>query len=736
MPNFLGAELMSLRVCFATFEISPFTSGGIGTWLRNTLDAYSGRQTKLEVLYYGSSPIDTKAFVSRFPRVILHQVDVLSPGNGILAQEIADSAAEIDTISQRRAYVLAMFLKHLEQTTGPFDVIEFLDWGGPGFYAIQEKLLGTAFQATALAVRLHGSEGMLRSVEHRTWAFENLVLSDLERVALRYADIKIAHLDTTYDSFHSHYQFSDDWSKGRVVQLPPVHVRSRAQNTIQYDPALTPILFTSKFQSIKRPDLFVRGVAEFLRAHPDVTSPVMFCAFDADNSLRGQIDTMVGVDMRERVQFLATLSHDERELLIARAIAIFPNAYETFCYAAYEASESGAIVILNKSNPAFGESTPWVEGINCLKFDGTAHDLTRVLSKLRTDALLNRPHSLSPCRIDHAPTPYWETPQAWCTHRAIRPNSRQQSSVPTISIVVPCHDDGALLVHTVSLLLTEQEIALEIVVVDDGSQSLDTLHALEILEGLADDDHLRVLRHSSQGFAASLNACLPKIRGDVVGIMLPGTRYKAGTLRTAMNVFDRDEQCGAFVPASRAVEQMGSGALRSVFHPLAEAFATGLFVNRVCIGNLFCRRALLEQYKFDEVLPCEWTWDFVMRLSRDGHRIATSAEVMVDFEMNSVLKHVSKGEEQRRTACDLIRRNFAASGPGWRIPLTVIGDGEVTSQVFRGVSSQPVQENYSDELYELKNATSVKIALGLARRVQAISPKLQRKLREVLRGQS
>ena len=112
------------RICFATFEVSPFTGGGIGTWLRNTLDAYSGRGAQFEVVYYGADPIDPIAFAKRFPGVIFRGLDMTAPWAEAMPTDGPLFQSGLDTISQWRSYVLAMALKHLERTTGAYSVIE------------------------------------------------------------------------------------------------------------------------------------------------------------------------------------------------------------------------------------------------------------------------------------------------------------------------------------------------------------------------------------------------------------------------------------------------------------------------------------------------------------------------------------------------------------------------------------------------------------------------------------
>jgi glycosyltransferase involved in cell wall biosynthesis len=74
-------------------------------------------------------------------------------------------------------------------------------------------------------------------------------------------------------------------------------------------------------------------------------------------------------------------------------------------------------------------------------------------------------------------------------------------SGPTVSVVVPTRDRGALLRTTLHSILAQREVALEVVIVDDGSTDA---HADELLT--LEGGHVRVLRNPvSRGVAAARN---------------------------------------------------------------------------------------------------------------------------------------------------------------------------------------------------------------------------------------
>lgn len=734
------------RVCFVTFEIAPFTGGGIGTWLRNTLDAYAGRGANLEVLYYGDSPIDAFAFGKRFPGVVLHVVRMDEPEKGLLPQGGPSRLSGIDTISQWRSYVLAMALKRLELETGHFDVIEFTDWGGPAFYAIQEKKLGPSFGKSLLAVRLHSTEGSLRIYEARHWGFENLVIWDLERIALRDADIVVGHLEPVVEANQRLYGFDDAWRSRAHINVPPIVNEIENKFTTAVVGRNTPILFTSKIQSFKRPDLFTRGVSEFAEKNLDYDGDIIFLAFDVDPTLRTRIEGSIPQGLSNRVRFLKLTDQRERERIIAQGVAVFPGVYESFCYAAYEASRAGAIVILNRANPGFGDNTPWVEGDNCLKFDGTAADLTRVLGLLFERSQSGADHGLSPVKTEHAEVPYWETVVAPKLVASVQENKGGSHHLPGVSVVIPHRNQGADLLQTVSRLLTDQPIPLEVIIVDDASDAPDTLHVLETLTTTLVSSttvSVRIIRRKAVGgYAVALNSMVGQLRHEAVCVLSPGDSIEPGFLRLAAEALFREREVAAVVPAARLVEHAGDSKAVSHFMPLGEPLGVGLFANRASSTVLIARREALQGFGMDEVLPSCWNWDFIMRLLASGSRVLTTAEIGAEIKITNDWAHAWSTETERREVFDAVNRRFAATGSGWRLPLTAIGDGNITALYWyhSNAKSSPspaarpeMTINAAEEFMQLRNSTSVRIALAIANGVNRATPWLHKPLRRLLR---
>lgn len=667
------------RICFATFELAPFTGGGIGTWLGNTLEAYCDTNAQIEVLFYGRQTISQAEFGAIYPSVILHVLDCGRSETNLLSPDQPGRPA-FHSEKMWESYIIMRKLEQLERDTGAYDVVEFVDWSGPGFFAIQQKRLGASFQATELVVRLHGSEGVLRQFETRPWGYQNLVQADIEHQAIILADYCVSHLEANARHYQSIYGLSEHWLKSCQIELPPVKTAFQATTTVAAT-SETSLCFSSKFQGVKRPGLFVAAAAEFLNSEPSFQGSVVFAAFIADHNEVEDAEDKVPPELRTRITFATSANPDLRNSLIRQNVVVFPNAFETFCFAAYEASLMGAIVVLNERNSAFGPGTPWIDGRNCLKFDGSVAGLTSLLRRIFSAEETAKPSAaLAPITYEHAVTPYWLGRRNALP--AAPPITRH--APPPLSIVIPTREHPGQLLAQIQALATPMSKDWEIIVVDRGSRDPATTHLLDTMETLpALDIHplgtLKIVRCTqASNFAMCANrgiaeasceniAVLPNRQGDYSEFALNATRAIASG------------SCDVVVPTIRVTDEFDGPAADTFWIPYGSAYRTGLFVNRISPGAFVARRRDLETQRYDEALEGEWTWDLLLRLAYSDHRIMVDTDRGIHIRREDFDHWTSPPELKRRRQVEAVRRN------AWRIPRrldlpwTALGDGELTT---------------------------------------------------------
>jgi glycosyltransferase involved in cell wall biosynthesis len=98
-------------------------------------------------------------------------------------------------------------------------------------------------------------------------------------------------------------------------------------------------------------------------------------------------------------------------------------------------------------------------------------------------------------------------------------------SAPLVSVVMPCHDGEAFVGATVAHVLAladEAAVAIEVVVVDDGSTDA-TAALVDAL--VATDRRVRLVRQRQAGVAAARNTGLAHARGRVIGMLDADDRW-------------------------------------------------------------------------------------------------------------------------------------------------------------------------------------------------------------------
>lgn len=202
---------MAFRVCIATFELKDFTSGGIGVLVHNLLKTYSNDpRLEFSILWYGEKTLSERLFCRAHPTCKFF--DAKDWASRHHEEHVIYPPAESFILPrQGRSVELMKALCAIEHHAGRFDVIEFPDFDGVALATLQEKLLGRNFMRSAIAIRVHSTEAVLRSRDHRPAHSGNLVIADIERKALSDADIVVGHLQPVIDDVASHFRFPEAW---------------------------------------------------------------------------------------------------------------------------------------------------------------------------------------------------------------------------------------------------------------------------------------------------------------------------------------------------------------------------------------------------------------------------------------------------------------------------------------------------------------------------------------------
>jgi hypothetical protein len=662
------------RICFATWELKNFSNGGVGVLIHNILKTYADDDRfRLAVLWYGGRSLTAGVFRRAHPNCEFYALR--DYGEKRLDSGEFPPASSFPSEAQWRSLRLMLALKEIEERHGAFDVIEFPDFDGAAFATIQEKKLGRAFAEATIAVRIHSTDSILRPYDHRPISSANALRAAFERKALADADVVVAHLRPIAKAVRDAYAMPPDWFQKVRVETPPVLVDAPAAAAPAAFTETTPIVLTSKIQWFKRPEVFVNGAVAFMRQNPDYRGSASVLAHVIDDELRLHCESLIPAELESRVRLLGSVAGEARDRIIGQSVVVVPSAYESFCLVAYEASRLGAIVVLNERNPAFSDDTPWRDGGNCYKFDGTAGGLAATLSRVwRSRAEV----TLTAVEAPHARDPYW---------LSARPQASVGEGERGLSCVVLVSDDFGDPIETIAMLPRSPELDMQIVVVAEfGGESSRRSALLDRVRAVAASAD-GVVKYAELGFkggeAALANLGLSLADKDIVAFVRAGFVFDSDFLASAVDALRAHRDFDVVVPQTVFLH----GAERAFRTPvIGEALSAATTLNEFGDPEFVARRDKAKTIGFDETLDRYVDWDFHLRACAAGLRyiVSNRAEVRAG-ELGATARHW-------RSHLDSVFSKHLVSLGTAKIMLTSIYEGSLHSADGNSATGVPLIE--------------------------------------------
>lgn len=638
---------------FVTTELSPFTTGGIGRVLHNVLKSMAPADAQRAYVLALDCKVRKAEFAAVFPSTRLVTVDSDEDvGRHDMSGHHPPRRAFSSTDFQWKSSVVFRALRTLSRDV-EIDYVEFPDWGALGFASVQEKKISGFLSGAKLAVRLHSTHAVLLRHEPYTLRDADCALVDIERKTLRDCDLLIAQLVPVAESMREVFGFDrSEWEPRLVIHAPPVLLDtcSPKTETIAATDAM-PIMFGSKLQPVKRPDLFVRGVSAFCHEAPNYSGEVLVSAHSFDGRYSEIVVGLVAPDLVARFHFDLPKHNSAREPLIATCTFIVPSEFESFCLSAYEASLLGARLILNGTNPAFGEGTPWIDGVNCYKFDGTTLGLQKVLKRNFEDRVTMRPVVL---RSD---------PWPWTRHEppATTPKC---SDRPLVSVIIPHFNLGAYLASTLNSVLEQTYDNIEIVLVDDYSTDLVSRALIEDLRSRASVGLKLVAPSGNLGLAAARNLAIRHAAGQYIVPLDADDLLDRRFIEVSVRALECNPDFDVFVTQAaffRDGQSIVMSGERSDFEDyivfVGEALVCGLRQNRFSTATACFRCGVLREYGYVESLRSYEDWNLYLRLAQDGCRFLVANDVYFYYRnrRGSMIKETMEQDRRALLVHDNLR---------------------------------------------------------------------------------
>lgn len=619
------------RVCLVLEELYPFTAGGIARLAYNFIQDSNRRGANVEfhIAWAGSRPLTTEEVQGALgPRAFVHTVDV----HGNDAPTFRDQKlfpprwAYTNADFQAQSLRLMLDLEKLSAEVGPFDVIEFPDFRGWGYCSIQEKRLRGLFRDTVLAVRVHGTASVIEHFEGVSLDSYDHGRLEIERKALLDADVVVGHIDQVVTLCQRFYGFDEAWRRRALTQMAPAVVVDEPVAPVlpRWD---APVVFATKIQRFKRPDLFVRGMAHFLDTTPEYLGKAVVACHNFTPEYGAQIRALVPRHLEDRFEWISPKEGRER-LVAPGTVWVIASDYEALNLTAYEANAAGATVVLNGVSAAFGEDSPFVDGVNCFKFGGTPESLARTLKRAFVEPLRE------PVRLKLA-IPYWEQALA----STPRPKPAREGSRPRITVAVDPQASGEALLQTLKSLVAEAPAPLELVLADSGYVPADgrALWARSLEQALQ-PHQVRMIPFADGSLAAFRNEVVDTASGDYVGFVGRGATLAPGFVQRAVEALEQSPEHGWLVPTvgfSANPAQAWTGGCDDYETFMGDVPSLGLTRNRLSGHTFVARGSVLGVRPYRDVPGLDPVWDLALRRAHEGVRFLVTSAVEVILPMDA-----------------------------------------------------------------------------------------------------
>jgi len=499
------------------------------------------------------------------------------------------------------AWSLATMSALQDVTAGASGItIEFPSQGALAYATLQERATSHNFAHADIHIRFDG----LASLDAVRCGFnvemQSLMLMDMERMCLEQADRVLVEGPGLSASLLQLLPASRDRLRLTEAQWTWHRESSDAQS------ASSDIFCVATQPCALRQ--ITRGLVGYLSRCPEDTARVLV---SCPESVFVACTDVLPAAFMNRFSY-----HGDAPVDAGGLRAILCDTWTASGVAARDLLASGATVMVDQSNPCYGEASEWPETM--LLHDGTAAGVERTLKAAReTSPVFFRGH------LD------WPAAEG----RVIASVPCPGHAAQLVSVIVPCFNMGQWLRFTLRNIARFSWRNVEVIVVDDGSTDQQTCSILQELEE-REGQHVRVLRLGfNQGLSAARNAGLALATGDFAMALDADDMVSSDFLALAVSALQRNPDYDFVVPrAAYFSEEVSDGDVTrlrtgSALPMVGSAFESGIFANRFSTATSLARTAVLRCLGYDEALRSYEDWQLYRRALQSGSRFYVTNDV-------------------------------------------------------------------------------------------------------------
>ncbi|WP_298528033.1 glycosyltransferase [uncultured Christiangramia sp.] len=195
-----------------------------------------------------------------------------------------------------------------------------------------------------------------------------------------------------------------------------------------------------------------------------------------------------------------------------------------------------------------------------------------------------------------------------------------------ISIVIPCYNDPIYVTRAVDSAVAQDYVDLEIIVVDDGSNS----ETKAILRGL-EPKMSKLITQENKGPSAARNTGIALANGEFILVHDSDDYFEPAFCTKAVEVFSRKNDVKAVTCYARWFQ---SDRQYRIFKPPGGDLKDFLIQNATLSNSMFRKKDWEEAGGYDEKMINGFEdWEFFIRLHANGGKTYVIPEVLFHYRM-------------------------------------------------------------------------------------------------------
>ncbi|MEZ5284149.1 MAG: glycosyltransferase [Vicinamibacterales bacterium] len=619
-----------MTICIVTCDIvGPIKNGGIGTAYYSMARLLADAGHQVTVLYA----------LGRYSE--FRSIDDWIADYRAMGIELVPVPDDLDLrghSSLRMSHAVYRWLKERR-----FDIVHVHEWRGIGFFALTAKRQGLALQDTVVCVGAHSPVLWHKEGMNELATAEDLEVDFMERQSVALADILWSPSEHMLKWIRR-----EGWQPPRrvVTRQYVVLDADRAPSSPRRAQPVGELVFFGRLETRKGLDVFCDGLDRLVKqgiAVPRVTflgKPASVNGVPSETYLQQRAEKWPFkwqiVGDRDRHGAMAYLSEPGR-------LAVLPSRIDNLPYTVLECL-AGGIPFMASNTGGIPEMIREQDRPTVL-FDLTAASIADGLARV----LASGAKPVEP-RV-----PFAQANRDWLDwHARVRRGRRAvpaPAGTPLVSVIVTHFNRPQLLAHAVDSLRAQTYGHFEVVLVDDGSDSVEAQAMLAALEPEFASRDWRIVRQQNRYLGAARNAGIRAARGAYVLFMDDDNVAEPHEIATFVRAA---EASGADILTCFLRVFQGSGANapdESTFcWPfLGAAVSPGVTRNSFGDANAFVRRSVFERiggFTEDVGVGCE-DWEFFARATLSGCRLMVLPEALVRYRqgqgmLNTTSQHLNK----------------------------------------------------------------------------------------------